>query len=93
MSTFLQRTSTASSNILFAENFNVKLYAPISRMIAYNDYKDWGVFGISNSGAKSTIIRPDDLGWSIQETKETRTKLATFEEDWLAPGMEAYDNL
>jgi hypothetical protein len=34
-----------------------------------------------------------ELGWSIDEAKETRARLATLEEDWDAPGMEAYDRL
>lgn len=34
-----------------------------------------------------------DLGWSTEEAKETRARLAGLEEDWDAPGMEAYDQL
>lgn len=34
-----------------------------------------------------------DLGWSTQETQDTRARLAALEEDWDAPGMDAYDNL
>ena len=34
-----------------------------------------------------------NLGWSGEEAKETRTRLAALEEDWDAPGMEAYDRL
>jgi hypothetical protein len=34
-----------------------------------------------------------NLGWSVEEAKETRTRLAALEEDWEAPGMEAYDRL
>ncbi len=34
-----------------------------------------------------------DLGWSAEEAKETRARLAALEEDWEAPGMEAYDRL
>ena len=34
-----------------------------------------------------------NLGWNAEEAKETRARLAAFEEDWDAPGMEAYDNL
>jgi hypothetical protein len=34
-----------------------------------------------------------NLGWSAEEAKETRTRLAALEEDWDAPGMEAYDRL
>jgi hypothetical protein len=34
-----------------------------------------------------------DLGWSPEETQETRSRLIDLEEDWDAPGMEAYDRL
>jgi hypothetical protein len=34
-----------------------------------------------------------DLGWSNEEAKETRARLAALEKDWDAPGMEDYDRL
>jgi hypothetical protein len=34
-----------------------------------------------------------NLGWSAEEVQETRARLAAWEEDWDAPGMEAYDTL
>jgi hypothetical protein len=34
-----------------------------------------------------------DLGWTVQEAWETRTRLIGFEEDWNVPGMELYDEL
>jgi hypothetical protein len=34
-----------------------------------------------------------DLDWSVEEAKETRARLAALEEDWDAPGMDAYDHL
>ena len=34
-----------------------------------------------------------NLGWSVEEVQETRGRLAALEEDWNAPGMEAYDHL
>lgn len=34
-----------------------------------------------------------DISWSQAEAFETRARLAAFEEDWNAPGMEAYDEL
>lgn len=34
-----------------------------------------------------------DLGWTEAEALETRMRLKSFEEDWNAPGMEAYDRL
>ena len=33
------------------------------------------------------------LGWSQAQAGETRAKLASFAEDWDAPGMEQYDDL
>lgn len=32
-------------------------------------------------------------GWSREEALDTRRRLARFEDDWNAPGMEAYDEL
>ena len=91
MPAVLQRTSTASSEVYFSRR--VRFFAPLVSMYTFQVYRDWGIDGINNSGVKSSIIRPGDLGWNLQETKETRAKLTTFErEDWLAPGMEAYDN-
>lgn len=34
-----------------------------------------------------------DIGWSQAEAFETRARLGAFEEDWNAPGMDAYDEL
>jgi hypothetical protein len=34
-----------------------------------------------------------DLGWTPQQAAETRARLASFEEDWDAPGMDGYDDL
>ncbi len=34
-----------------------------------------------------------DLGWSRREAAEIRRRLLPFEEDWNAPGMDAYDAL
>jgi hypothetical protein len=44
----------------------------------------------------SSLIEPlliEDIGWSTEEALETRMRLHTFEEDWNALGMEAYDCL
>lgn len=35
----------------------------------------------------------DELGWTTQEAAETRARLASFEDDWNAPGMEIYDEV
>jgi hypothetical protein len=45
------------------------------------------------SQAAATPLMISDLGWSPEEAKETRARLAVLEEDWEAPGMEAYDLL
>jgi hypothetical protein len=34
-----------------------------------------------------------ELGWTAAEAAETRSRLASFEEDWDAPGMDEYDRL
>jgi hypothetical protein len=33
------------------------------------------------------------LGWTREQAAKVRNQLASFEEDWNAPGMEAYDRL
>ena len=43
--------------------------------------------------ATGSPLLVSDLGWSAEEAKETRARLAALEEDWEAPGMEAYDHL
>jgi hypothetical protein len=45
----------------------------------------------ATAGASSLLVA--DLDWSVEEVKETRARLAGLEEDWEAPGMEAYDHL
>ena len=35
----------------------------------------------------------EQIGWSREEALQTRARLAAFEEDWDAPGMDAYDEL
>jgi hypothetical protein len=45
------------------------------------------------SQAAATPLMVSDLGWSPEEANETRARLAGLEEDWEAPGMEAYDHL
>jgi hypothetical protein len=44
-------------------------------------------------GIVSGPLLISDLGWDCQEVLETRSRLSAFEEDWDAPGMEAYDQL
>lgn len=34
-----------------------------------------------------------DLGWTPDEAAETRARLASFADDWNAPGMEVYDDV
>jgi hypothetical protein len=33
------------------------------------------------------------LGWTAEEIQDTSNRLCSFQEDWGASGMEAYDNL
>jgi hypothetical protein len=41
--------------------------------------------------AATTRRRVADLGWTREEAALTRARLLAFEEDWNAPGMDAYD--
>jgi hypothetical protein len=43
--------------------------------------------------AAAGLLLVSNLGWNAEEAKETRARLAALEEDWDAPGMEAYDQL
>ena len=45
------------------------------------------------AGAKDSPLTIGDLGWTRAKTAEIRASLLAFEEDWNAPGMEAYDRL
>ena len=38
-------------------------------------------------------LRIADLGWTQEQAADTRARLASFAEDWNAPGMEGYDDL
>lgn len=38
-------------------------------------------------------LRVADLGWTPAQAADTRARLASFAEDWDAPGMEGYDDL
>lgn len=40
-----------------------------------------------------TPLRVTDLGWTREQAADTRVRLASFAEDWDAPGMEGYDEL
>ncbi|MGH7963857.1 MAG: hypothetical protein ACRERD_18875 [Candidatus Binatia bacterium] len=46
----------------------------------------------ANTGKKEPP-RVTDLAWTQRQTAETRARLASFEEDWNAPGMDGYDDL
>ncbi len=43
--------------------------------------------------ATRQALTVQELGWSCEEARGTRARLATFEADWNAPRMEAYDDL
>ncbi len=38
-------------------------------------------------------LRVADLAWTQEQAADTRARLASFAEDWDAPGMEGYDDL
>lgn len=42
---------------------------------------------------KSMSLLVADLGWMPEQAADTRARLASFAEDWDAPGMEEYDDL
>ena len=46
-----------------------------------------------DTGAATRPTTVADLGWSRVKAAEIRASLLAFEEDWNAPGMEAYDKL
>jgi hypothetical protein len=49
--------------------------------------------GVPAYGRDRPPLLVSDLGWSQEEAAATRARLAAFEEDWDAPGMDAYDAL
>jgi len=44
-------------------------------------------------GDHTITLLVSDLQWTPEDALETRMRLRTFEEDWNAPDMEAYDQL
>jgi len=38
-------------------------------------------------------LKLKDLGWTENQIDQARSRLASFEDDWDAPGMEKYDEL
>jgi len=56
----------------------------------------WLVEGRSDTrtfDVKGRRLLISDLGWTNEDVLETRARLKGFEDDWNAPGMEAYDGL
>ena len=57
----------------------------------------WSLRGVVGFGAYSFAshrrLLVSDLGWSPEKAAETYMRLRHFEEDWNAPGMDAYDDL
>ena len=47
----------------------------------------------AGAGAAESPRRLAALGWTPEQAALVRSQLASFEEDWNAPGMEAYDQL
>lgn len=48
---------------------------------------------VKTTGGPRQALLVSALGWSREEAQETYLRLRSFEEDWDAPGMEAYDDL
>jgi len=46
----------------------------------------------STDQPQPTPLRVADLGWTQEQAADTRARLASFAEDWDAPGMEGYDD-
>lgn len=99
MIAIFDKTSTASSVVFSSRVSTADI--PRVHLLSMPIYKDLGTEGSNKpcasvwdlQQAKPGFLKPIDLGWSKQETLETKAKFAAFEEDWNAPGMEAYDSL
>jgi len=99
MRAILDMTSTATT-VVYVSRMGTAVLTRI-RQLLMPSYQDWGSEGSNKPCAdiidlprtRRDFLRPKDIGWSRQETLETKAKLAAFEEDWNAPGMEAYDSL
>jgi hypothetical protein len=48
---------------------------------------------VAHSVESQRCLLISDLGWSAEKASETYMRLRHFEEDWDAPGMDAYDDL
>ena len=68
---------------------------PVALLASSAISKSW-LYLAGNALTTSSILPArsiDALGWTPAEALETHLRLRTFEEDWDAPGMEAYDDL
>jgi hypothetical protein len=62
---------------------------------------DWSIGSIQPETSQVSTVKQttpvkhsiQELGWTEEEAAEIRNRLAAFEEDWDAPGMEIYDEL
>jgi hypothetical protein len=62
---------------------------------------DWSIGSIQPEASQVSTVKQttpvkhsiQELGWTEEQAAEIRNRLAAFEEDWDAPGMEIYDDL
>jgi hypothetical protein len=52
-----------------------------------------GLWLVGDQTTRKQTLQVADLGWTPQQAAETRARLASFEEDRDAPGMDGYDDL
>lgn len=84
--------AVATSSVLSFAATYIEVKAVSVRSIFSMDPKaTWAVAAQALATPRPLLIR--DLGWTEAEAAAIRAQLATFEEDWDAPGMDAYDAL
>jgi hypothetical protein len=66
---------------------------PSNGPLILHDSRDVIALGILRTPQPRARRLIAELGWSAGEAWETRRRLRSFEEDWDAPGMDAYDDL
>jgi hypothetical protein len=74
---------------------SLPLHTTVSSTYAFTEVWEprGGGIDVMTSGAIPRRRLLNELGWSLEEALETRMRLQSFEEDWNAPGMEAYDDM
>ena len=67
---------------------NDLLVLPENKVIEVADFVQFLKLQVHHQG-----IPISEIGLTREEAFDSRVRLATFEKDWNAPGMEAYDEL